>query len=594
MAIGGSGIESVLGGRADALAMNPRAQQEAMQKGRQDVRRGEVPGNLLDLLAMQKLADDKQRAKAEMDASMQGNPATIKDQLEQQLMQSTKEDVAKQVGGALNQQAAQAQKRMSQIANQPAPAPNLLAGVARAPAPNMARMAGGGIVAFAEGDLVEDQGPEDAYGSPVIEAFMEDLRRENPRAFGNIDYERAADIYAQRFGRRTEPVRGIARMAAERKQRQEEALRREQARPRAAAYMDPYAGSEGILGVVGQAGPQLAPMGAKPDPFAAGTMPEFQQPKMNLPALGAGNVDPAKAADLLQQRKDLRGIATTARARDPYEEARKRAELANELTGRQGIMDLARQGREARAAAVARQKAETPSLAWTARVPGIGGLAALNRAMSAERAAQNAAELANLDKDLLARQKEAEIGAGLGKEASAAAREGMLDIEAGRRQAESTLTQMYGADSKAAQAEADRLFNRDVATLEAADRALRRATDVAIAQYNGEFKVYAERIAASAKIMAEKIEAETDRRKRAVDAQIAIEKIISDNRENAEEQIQNLTITYPGMSEKDRAAKAADIRKATEAAADAQVARIKAAVTGGDVAAAAKTVKEIK
>ena len=109
------------------------------------------PSNLLDLLAMQKLADDKQRAKAEMDASMQSNPATIKDQLEQQLMQSTKADVAKQVGGALNQRQAQAQKRMSQIANQPTPAPNLLAGVARAPAPNMARMAGGGIVAFADG-----------------------------------------------------------------------------------------------------------------------------------------------------------------------------------------------------------------------------------------------------------------------------------------------------------------------------------------------------------------------------------------------------------------------------------------------------------
>ena len=34
MAIGDSGIESVLGGRADALAMNPRAQQQTMQKGR--------------------------------------------------------------------------------------------------------------------------------------------------------------------------------------------------------------------------------------------------------------------------------------------------------------------------------------------------------------------------------------------------------------------------------------------------------------------------------------------------------------------------------------------------------------------------------
>lgn len=192
MAIGDGGIESVLGGRADALAMNPRAQQQTIQKGRQDVRRGEVPSNLLDLLAMQKLADDKQRAKAEMDASMQSNPATIKDQLERQLMQSTKADVARQVGGALNQQQAQAQKRMSQIANQRPPAPNLLAGVAGNAAPNMARMAGGGIVAFAKGDMVEGadvgagEDPQRDYAKEqqIREALA--LAGETPESFAKL------------------------------------------------------------------------------------------------------------------------------------------------------------------------------------------------------------------------------------------------------------------------------------------------------------------------------------------------------------------------------------------------------------------------
>ena len=152
-------------------------------------------------------------------------------------------------------------------------------------------------------------------------------------------------------------------------------------------------------------------------------------------------------------------------------------------------MDLIRQGREARAAEVERQKREAPSLAWTSRLPGIGGLSDINRAMSAERAARNAAALANLDKDLLARQTEALRGTELGSEASRSAREGMQAVESARTQASANLAKRYDVDSTAANKE------------------LERATTIAVAVYDNEGKKRAAEITAAATMAAKQIEA---------------------------------------------------------------------------------------
>lgn len=595
MAIGGSGIESVLGGRADALAMNPRAQQEAMQKGRQDVRRGEVPGNLLDLLAMQKLADDKQRAKAEMDASMQSNPATIRDQLEQELVRSTKEDVAKQVGGALNQQAAQAQKRMSQIANQPAPAPNLLAGVANAPAPNMARMAGGGIVAFANGgDITLDAVLENIGLTREQYEGLSDKAKSDIQALVSSLPERSAAsremIAPSNLKRilRAEADRSIAgapgpiglgmeylfgdqgsyqaaRGAREAATKQAELLRGAAGRsgsafpalaiqspdagiaaaPRAAPYSDPFAGGFPVEA------PQAAAAPVAPTP----------KPEVGIPSYlkEASTMAPGTLAGLQAQGQRIRDISEKELARDPYAEAEKRAALTDKITGRQGIMDLMRQGREAKAAAVARQKAETPSLAWTARVPGIGGLAAVNRAMSAERAAQNAAELANLDKDLLARQTEALRGTELGSESSRSAREGMQAVESARSQASANLAKRYEVDSTAANKE------------------LERATTIAVAVYDNEGKKRAAEITAAATRAAKEIEAISDDKDRILKAEEAIENSIKEIRKTEAEQINNLRTMgqYKGEELK---AKIKEVQDAAEAQKTNTVARLRAAI----------------
>jgi len=95
---------------------------------------------LIDLLALQKLSKEKAEAARAVQASMQTNPATVKDQLEQQLIASNKQGIASMMPGIQmqGQRMAQAQARQA-------------AGIPSQPAPNMARMAGGGIVAFQEG-----------------------------------------------------------------------------------------------------------------------------------------------------------------------------------------------------------------------------------------------------------------------------------------------------------------------------------------------------------------------------------------------------------------------------------------------------------
>ena len=95
---------------------------------------------LIDLLALQKLSKEKAEAARSIQASMQTNPATVKDQLEQQLMTSNRQGIAAMMPGIQIQG-----QRMAQAQARPA------AGIPSQPAPNMARMAGGGIVAFQEG-----------------------------------------------------------------------------------------------------------------------------------------------------------------------------------------------------------------------------------------------------------------------------------------------------------------------------------------------------------------------------------------------------------------------------------------------------------
>jgi len=140
------GIQGEIDSRIDAYRGNPQQLQQkyAMKQ------------ELLDLLALQKIKSEKEAAARDMQLKMaqqqaaQGQPPTVKDQREQEVMNMTKQELAQQVGGLARQKQAMDQRRLQQM---------LGSGVATLPAPGMARMAGGGIVAFAEGDLVEGRVP---------------------------------------------------------------------------------------------------------------------------------------------------------------------------------------------------------------------------------------------------------------------------------------------------------------------------------------------------------------------------------------------------------------------------------------------------
>ena len=130
------GIDQEIQRRMDAYRGNPQALQQRYQMSQQ----------LLDLLALQKLKAEKDAVARQMQAQMQQQPGTVAQQMEQEMLGRTKQEVAQQVGGVMQQKARQQQQNMARMAQ---------SGIG-ALAPQTARMAGGGIVAFKEGGTKED------------------------------------------------------------------------------------------------------------------------------------------------------------------------------------------------------------------------------------------------------------------------------------------------------------------------------------------------------------------------------------------------------------------------------------------------------
>ena len=113
------------------------------------------------LIALQKTNNQIEANKNAIQASMQTNPATVKNQLEQRAIAANREGIASMLPGIQmqGQRMAQAQARQA-------------AGIPSQPAPNMARMAGGGIVGFQEGGMPRSDAESIAYDMLSIERQM--------------------------------------------------------------------------------------------------------------------------------------------------------------------------------------------------------------------------------------------------------------------------------------------------------------------------------------------------------------------------------------------------------------------------------------
>jgi len=186
------GIDQEIQRRMDAYRGNPQGLQQRYQMSQQ----------LLDLLALQKLKSEKDAVARQMQAQMQQMPSTVAQQREQELLGRTKQEMAQQVGGVMQQQARQQQQNMARMAQAAARPQGGIAGLA----PQGARMAGGGIVAFQKGGLTGRE-----IGLASNEELMQAVRE------GRISLEDAQQEIRARVGRSpAERLAEFSRMVDER------------------------------------------------------------------------------------------------------------------------------------------------------------------------------------------------------------------------------------------------------------------------------------------------------------------------------------------------------------------------------------------
>jgi hypothetical protein len=156
-------MDSQIQDKVDAYRNNPAALQQRYQMNQ----------DLLDLLALQKIKSEKDAAKKQLALSMAQNPQTVKQQREAETLAQTKDELTKQVGGVMALRNAQQRSNLNRVAAGQRPAvrtPVAQQGVASQPSPNMARMAKGGIVSFANGEEVEEAETREEYEARVKRA----------------------------------------------------------------------------------------------------------------------------------------------------------------------------------------------------------------------------------------------------------------------------------------------------------------------------------------------------------------------------------------------------------------------------------------
>ena len=226
-----------------------------------------LDSRLLDVLALQNIKDLQLKAKQKLLTSMEGKEGTVADQLTNEVINNEKEklqggikDIAAQVGATNTQQAQQQQQNLQRVAQQ---------GVATQPAPNMARMAGGGIVAFANGSLVNAQ----------------NLTEEQTRFLRSQGFS-AAQVASMTPNRLNDVLLGMRTLAAPPMDEREQALRRLSSTPRQRMLegtQTPTAAQKQRVGI-----PSIVPTGSVPPNVG---MAQKAKEKADILGIAGGGVD---------------------------------------------------------------------------------------------------------------------------------------------------------------------------------------------------------------------------------------------------------------------------------------------------------------
>ena len=184
-------IDRIVEQRADAYRNNPAALQKNYQ----------VSQDLLDLLALQKIKSEKDAAKREIEMSQNPESKTVAEQRANEAIGRTKEELLEQVGGIAKLQKGRQQQNLQRAAAGAPPAnPQMaqMAGIANQSAPNMARMAKGGIVSFAgpEGSQVKSPTPEELLREAGFQGDIQEFynlpKEKQERVLSTLNYKRSA------------------------------------------------------------------------------------------------------------------------------------------------------------------------------------------------------------------------------------------------------------------------------------------------------------------------------------------------------------------------------------------------------------------
>tara|TARA_R110002126_G_scaffold155754_6_gene302842 strand:- start:335 stop:2542 length:2208 start_codon:yes stop_codon:yes gene_type:complete len=174
---------------------------------------------IVDLLALQQMKNDRAAATTAIQGAMQPPANTVKEQLEQEAMQGARNDVMRSMAPGIQQQG----QRMAQM--QPG-------GLPTQAAPNMNRMAQGGIVGYADGGITGDEAQVSQIGRFLDRLFPSVSQEEfdnRPRpgsdegkelqyiSSGGIPTPYMGSEYAERFREKAKglgPVREESQQAA--------------------------------------------------------------------------------------------------------------------------------------------------------------------------------------------------------------------------------------------------------------------------------------------------------------------------------------------------------------------------------------------
>jgi len=162
----GANLGSDVQDRVDAYRDNPKALQQRYMQSQE----------LIDLLALQKMKSTQQNFARDMQLKMESNPKTIKEQLEAEMVGRTKDDMLKGVAGVLKNKQNQAQSNINKVAS---------SGVAGQQAPNMMKLAEGGVIGFARGGGAKKTVTTDMVTQEMIDKYKEKQRKRGRR--GNLN-----------------------------------------------------------------------------------------------------------------------------------------------------------------------------------------------------------------------------------------------------------------------------------------------------------------------------------------------------------------------------------------------------------------------